>query len=550
MKTAEKFNMLDHVDKFTPSKGGKYICPVCFGNDLSISASGAYKCWSNNCDSGKIRDAVAPWSNESQKEYKSRKSAPKSSKTLDNEAISATIAIECKIDELAYKFESGDEISASKELLDIELAAWCKVHGHNAFSAGKLFTKRLKDLAKARREIGIQERAINPDKEPTVTKSYRGGETRLQIDYEMIEGEIGDKLEFDEATQNFYLSGQKFHLEFAKMTLSIDYGLPIKSGKEDVMDICVRLSQKRSFNAVTTYLDKCHETAVPNDLWDLAARLFGTGQCIHQIYLRKWLIGAVARAYKPGCKADNTVILQGMQNQGKSSFFKALVPNEEWFNENGLKGAKISDDEIRTAHRVWLIECPEVDKLFKKACSSELKAFFTLQNDWIRPLYAKMPILLPRHSLMAGTTNEDQFFTDETGNRRYWVIPVLPKKIDVDWLIKNRDSVWAGAVAAYKSGEQWWLTEDEEEIQRSENRTYQREHPWHSAIEFYVNGMKEITSGEIFYDVLKISIDKIGRSEQMQVSGILKVMGFKRTSRRKDFMNQRLPIYEKVAEKP
>ena len=537
------FNMLDHVEKLTPSKGGKYICPVCDGNDLSISKKGAYKCWSTGCDTEKIRDAVAPWSKETQQEYKSRKAVPKSSRTLDDEAISSAIAVESKIDELVYQFSSGDDVGASKELLDVELAAWCKAHGQNAFAAGKLFAKRLKDYAKAQRE----NREANPTQEPTITKSYRGGETRLQIDYEMIDDEIGSSLRFDEATQNFYLGDNKFHLEFAKLILSIDYGLPIKSGKEDVMDICVRLSQKQAFNSVTDYLDNCHRTAPQNDLWDLAARLFGTGEYIHQVYLRKWLIGAVARAYRPGCKADNTVILQGRQDQGKSSFFKALVPKEEWFNANGLKGAKISDDEIRTAHRVWLIEVPEVDKLFKKACSSELKAFFTLQDDWIRPLYAKMPIHLPRHSLMAGTTNEDQFFTDETGNRRYWVIPVLPKTIDVSWLIQNRESVWAGAVEAYKSGEQWWLTPEENEIQRNENRSYQKEHPWQSAIDYYVTGLNEITLGEIFYDALKLSIDRVGRSEQMQVAGILKVMGFQRTSRRRVFMEQRLPVYEKVA---
>jgi predicted P-loop ATPase len=388
---------------------------------------------------------------------------------------------------------------------------------------------------------------LPPPKEPTVTKSYRGGETRLQIDYEMIESEVGHQLRFDEATQNFYLGRDKFALEFAKMTLSIDFGLPIKSGKEDVMDICVRLAQRNAFNSITDYLDHCKKTAKPNDLWDLAARFFGTGSALHQIYLKKWLIAAVARAYEPGCKADDTLILQGHQGQRKSSFFQALVPNKEWFNANGLKGGKISDDEVRTAHRVWLIECPEIDKTFKKACSSELKAFMTLQFEWLRPLYAKLPVQLNRRSLMAGTTNELEFFTDETGNRRYWVIPVIPKQIDVSWLIENRDSIWAGAVAAYEAGEQWYLTREEETLQHEENRNYQREHPWQAAIEFYVDSLNEITIGEIMFDALKLSLDKVGRSEQMQVSGIIKMMGFKKTKRKKTFMAQRQVLWEKVA---
>ena len=541
------FNMLDHVEKLTPSKGGKYICPVCDGNDLSVSKKGAYKCWSTGCDTGKIRDAVAPWSDETREEYKSRKAVPKSSRTLDDEAISSAIAVESKIDELVYQFSSGDDVGASKELLDVELAAWCKAHGQNAFAAGKLFAKRLKDYAKAQRE----NREANPTQEPTITKSYRGGETRLQIDYDMIEDEVGQKLSFDEATQNFYLDGKLFQLETAKMSLSAKsggYRLPIKSGKEDVIDICVMLAQERTFNSVTDYLNSCKRNAEPSDLADLAARFFGTGHYIHQIYLKKWLIAAVARAYEPGCQADETLILQGMQGQKKSSFFSALVPRKEWFNANGLKGGKISDDEIRTAHRVWLIECPEIDKTFKKACSSELKAFMTLRDEWIRPLYAKLPIQLARHSLMAGTTNEAEFFTDETGNRRYWVIPVTFPKIDVSWLIENRDSVWAGAVAAYEAGEQWYLTPEEEAMQRAENKNYQREHPWQAAIEFYLDGLTETSIGEIMFDALKLSIDKVGRSEQMQVSGIIKMMGFKKTTRRKTFMSQRQSLWEKFAE--
>ena len=370
--------------------------------------------------------------------------------------------------------------------------------------------------------------------------------TRLQRDYGLIEDAIGDDLSFDEATQNFYLSGELFDLETAKLNLSVDpdlgHRLPIKSGKEDVMGICVKLAQKHTFNAVTAYLDHC-STLPLMEIGNLASTLLGSTEPLQNIYLRKWLIAAVARAYQPGCQADDTLILQGDQGQRKSSFFSDILPCHKWLNPNGLKGGKVSDEEVRTAHRVWLIEVPEIDKTFKRACASELKAFMTLRQEWIRPLYANLPILLPRHSLMAGTTNEHEFFTDSTGNRRYWIVSVTVPKIDSAWLVENRDRIWGAAVNAYRNGEQWWLSETEEAEQKGQNQEFQLEHPWHGAIEFHLTYENEITVGEIFKDVLKLEVQEVGRAEQMQVASILKILGFRKTGRRKNVLQQRQPIW-------
>src|SRR4051794_18144153 len=46
---------------------------------------------------------------------------------------------------------------------------------------------------------------------------------------------------------------------------------------------------------------------------------------------RRWLIAAVARVYKPGCKADHVPILEGRQGAGKNSALAALVPDAAWF---------------------------------------------------------------------------------------------------------------------------------------------------------------------------------------------------------------------------
>lgn len=59
------FDIRNFTDKLTHVNGEKYICPVCGGNNLSISKkSGAYKCW-NGCQEKDIREAVSPRENNS-----------------------------------------------------------------------------------------------------------------------------------------------------------------------------------------------------------------------------------------------------------------------------------------------------------------------------------------------------------------------------------------------------------------------------------------------------------------------------------------------------
>jgi Protein of unknown function (DUF3987) len=57
-----KFDLRVHADKLAPVEGkrDRYYCPVCEGNNLTISPdSGAYQCW-NGCDCAAIRNAIAP----------------------------------------------------------------------------------------------------------------------------------------------------------------------------------------------------------------------------------------------------------------------------------------------------------------------------------------------------------------------------------------------------------------------------------------------------------------------------------------------------------
>jgi len=59
---ANSFDIRDHLDKLKPGKGkNKYTCPICGGRNLSVEPkTGAYKCWSGDCSSADIREAIRP----------------------------------------------------------------------------------------------------------------------------------------------------------------------------------------------------------------------------------------------------------------------------------------------------------------------------------------------------------------------------------------------------------------------------------------------------------------------------------------------------------
>ncbi|MFY7805649.1 MAG: DUF3987 domain-containing protein [Limnoraphis robusta] len=53
-----EFNILSHINQLIPAKEkGKYICPACEGNNLSINKNGKYNCWNCN-DTQKIKDIL------------------------------------------------------------------------------------------------------------------------------------------------------------------------------------------------------------------------------------------------------------------------------------------------------------------------------------------------------------------------------------------------------------------------------------------------------------------------------------------------------------
>jgi putative DNA primase/helicase len=218
-------------------------------------------------------------------------------------------------------------------------------------------------------------------------------------------------------------------------------------------------------------------------------------------YLRsigpKFLISAVARAYKPGCKVDTMLVLEGDQGKRKSELVKVLALQPDWFTDN------VEDISNKDTYEIirgkWFVEIPELDA-FRHARQTKLKAFVSRQHDNFRPLYEKYAIALPRCCVFVGTTNEHEYSKDETGNRRNWPV-ACEGQIKIDELRRDIYQLLAEAVRRFKDGEAWWFTTDEEiKLAEYEQQARLERDPWEdrliAAIEQRLNEGSPIVSIE------------------------------------------------------
>lgn len=238
---------------------------------------------------------------------------------------------------------------------------------------------------------------------------------------------------------------------------------------------------------------------------------------------KRWLIGAVARVMKPGVKVDNVLILEGLQGEGKSTALGIL--GGEWFMDTPFTlGDKEAFQMIRGK---WIIELGELDA-FNKAESTKAKQFFSASVDTFRESYGRRTADVPRQCVFAGTTNQEEYLKDTTGNRRYW--PVTVTKVDLAMLREIRDQLWAEALHCYRAKEIWWVEKGEaglfEEEQNARYMVDAWEHrilPW---LEEYVG--ETVTSDQVLSGALNLDVGHWGKPEQMRVGHILHRLGWRR----------------------
>jgi len=306
----------------------------------------------------------------------------------------------------------------------------------------------------------------------------------------------GHELKYNELKSQIELSNSPIDLNQIRLRIALEFDVDVPM--QDAQSIVESLATENTYHPVADYLDTLAQQYPQPDLTildNLAQKYFGTFDPLHNIYLKKTLIAAVARIKKPGCKHDTSTILVGKQGAGKSTFWRHLF-GDEWFTDE--LGDANEKDELMKLHRFWCLEWSEFETVYKRKDVSSLKKFMTSTIDAFRTPYSRSVKEYPRSCVLVGTTNEQEILSDPTGSRRFWIIPVNGF-IPLDQLDEERDQIWAAAYALYQSGEKWWLNQDESELQEEINKDFQTQDPWAEPIQEFLQRHDTATISQIFH---------------------------------------------------
>lgn len=173
---------------------------------------------------------------------------------------------------------------------------------------------------------------------------------------------------------------------------------------------------------------------------------------------RYWLLGMVNRVMEPGCKFDYCPVLEGEGGLRKSTLVETLA-SSEYFSDTPFEVGRGKEGQEQV-QGLWLYEIAELTH-FSKAEVGAIKAFISSKVDRYRVAYGKTTESFPRQCVLVGTTNEDTYLRDRTGNRRFWPVPVR-NIINTEWVAKYRLQLLAEAYAQYVERTPYTPTADQE----------------------------------------------------------------------------------------
>lgn len=231
------------------------------------------------------------------------------------------------------------------------------------------------------------------------------------------------------------------------------------TGKEKIADALTAVLTRHSYHPIRDYLSGLTWDGVPRLDRIIIDYMGAEDSELNRAMSRKHFVAAVARVFNPGCKYDYCLIMSGAEGIGKSTLLRVM--GGKWFNDSitTLEG-KEGMEQLR---RAWMVELGELSSI-KRSDVEQVKAHLSKQVDIYRAAYARRVLEHPRQCVFCGTTNEALFLKGDTGNRRFWVIPVVAELRKYrDWseaIRRDRDQLWAEAVHYYKQGEPLYLSEE------------------------------------------------------------------------------------------
>jgi putative DNA primase/helicase len=314
-------------------------------------------------------------------------------------------------------------------------------------------------------------------------------------------------------------------------------GKPLKFEVNDIAQALGLVARRRTVHPVREWLSSLKWDGKPRLEAELPTILGHEAHGFEARLLRRWLVSAVARAMEPGCKADNVLILLGKQRAKKSTFFDRL--GGPWFTDSDVKPGD-KDGQLKMRKK-WIIEWGELDDIKSSRSMELVKKFLSQRTDFFRSPYGKDTIERDRHCVFAGTSNEDEIFSDPTGNFRFWPIQLrlTGPRIDAAFLEDNREQLFAEACALFEGGRacpeckaarercgehRWWLTDEEDAELGRRNKRFEIIDAWQSNVLQYLdeNRLVDVVRIGWILGSMKLTADQLHGGAQQRVGKILR----------------------------
>jgi predicted P-loop ATPase len=316
----------------------------------------------------------------------------------------------------------------------------------------------------------------------------------------------------------------------SQVRLDLEERYALKAPEPETVRAVLYAATKRKFHPVREFLEGL--------VWDGTSRIHRVAaEILHaqsadsdeaeiqSLLLVRWFIGLVRRPMEPGVKFDTTLIIQGAQGTGKSTFFRVIA--EPWFSDSDMS---LDKDGMMQMGGTWIYEWPELETVMGRNHVSKVKAYITSSIDRFRPPYARAPIAIPRSGVIVGTTNLYDFLRDPTGSRRFWVIQA--GNVNIPLLRESRQQLLAEAVHRCRQGEPHWLSDAEEERRAQLVGAFGDTDPWEEPVLRYVRPLAEVRLAELLANPIGISRDRQGQRDLRRVADILRRAGFQPGQRR------------------
>lgn len=244
--------------------------------------------------------------------------------------------------------------------------------------------------------------------------------------------------------------------------------------------------------------------------------------------------GLAGRVLEPGVKADMVPVLIGAQGAGKTWSLQALVPDPDHYAEISLLDR--DDDSARLMRGKLVCEIGELRGLSKRDLES-VKSFITRRHEQWIPKYREFAITFPRRCVMIGTTNQNQFLEDDTGNRRW--LPLTVGKLDRAGIERDRLQLWAEGAALFRRGGVAWR--DAETLAQARHVVHMVTDSWEVSIERWLGEAPTPAPGhapipppaersfhiaDVLREALKMPPERMNRTAEMRASRVLRGLGF------------------------